>query len=111
MRAGCATGRPGTGADVVRRRRIVLGTVAVALLTALALPWSGTGGHPLATPGPALAGQTVAGHLTYVVRTGDSLWSIAERFDPTADPRPLVARLTTQVGRDTVVPGERIVLP
>jgi len=31
--------------------------------------------------------------------------------DPSADPRPLVARLAAQTGSDNVVPGERIVLP
>ena len=84
--------------------------VAAGLLVALALPWSGTGGS-LATPGPALAGDTVAPHTSYVVRPGDTLWSIAARLDPTGDPRPVVAKLEAQVGGDTVVPGERIVLP
>jgi hypothetical protein len=39
------------------------------------------------------------------------LWSIAQRVDPTADPRPLVAKLAVQTGSEHVVPGERIVLP
>jgi hypothetical protein len=90
---------------------LVLGTVAAGLLAALALPWSGTGGHPLATPGPALAGDPVVAHAPYVVQPGDSLWSIAQRLDPTGDPRPVVAQLAAEVGSDTVVPGERIVLP
>ena len=78
------------------------------LLVALALPLSGTGGHshPI---GSALAetGQPVA----YTVQPGDTLWSIAERVDPSGDPRPLVARLAAQIGSDTVVPGEQLVLP
>src|SRR5579863_6849936 len=67
-RAGCGlevrTTRPGAAQ---RRRRVLLGTLAVGLLAALALPWSGTGGS-LATPGPALAGDTVAHHARYVVQ-------------------------------------------
>ena len=110
MRPGCPTGRPGASA-AVRRRRLVLGAVAAGLLAALALPWSGTGGHPLATPGPALAGDVVAPHARYVVQPGDTLWSIAERLDPTGDPRPVVDRLAAEVGSDTVIPGERIALP
>jgi hypothetical protein len=82
----------------------------VGLLAALALPWSGTGGS-LATPGPALAGEVVAHHAPYVVRPGDTLWSIASRLDPAADPRPVVARLAAQIGNETVVPGEQLLLP
>ena len=95
----------------VIRRRLVLGIVAVALLTALALPWGGTGGRTLAPPGSALAGQTVQAHQQYVVQPGDTLWSIAMRLDPSSDPRPLVAEMAAQVGGDTVVPGERLRLP
>jgi len=91
----------------VRRRRALLAVMGLLLL-ALALPLSGTGGysHPA---GSALAetGHSVA----YTVRPGDTLWSIAERVDPSADPRPLVAQLAARLGSDTVVPGERIVLP
>ncbi len=111
-RPGCGTGRSGTRRGAaVRRRRVVLGTVAVALAAALALPWSGTGGHPLATPGSAQVGETVVAHATYVIRPGDTLWSIARQLDPAGDPRPVVAQLSAQLGGDTVVPGERVVLP
>jgi hypothetical protein len=91
----------------VRRRRFLLAVMGV-LLFALALPLSGTGGHshPI---GSALAES--AGPVVYTVQPGDSLWTIAERVDPSADPRPLVARLASQTGSETVVPGERIVLP
>jgi spore germination protein YaaH len=58
---------------------------------------------------PPYAGNI--GAATYTVRPGDSLWSIAERVDPTGDPRPLVAQLAAETGSETVVPGERIVLP
>ncbi|HUY20880.1 MAG TPA: LysM peptidoglycan-binding domain-containing protein [Acidimicrobiales bacterium] len=95
----------------VRRRRVLLGTVAAGLIAALALPWGGAGGQPLATSGPARAGGAVAHHTGYVVQPGDTLWSIAERLDPSGDPRPLVAQLAAEVGGDTVVPGEHVVLP
>ena len=111
-RGGCAVG----GSDarrraVARRRRVLLGTAATALLVALALPWGGTGGHTLATPGPALVGEVVRPHAPYVVRPGDTLWTIAERLAPGGDPRPVVAQLESQVGGDTVVAGERLTLP
>jgi hypothetical protein len=110
-RAGCITDSRTTRPSVaVRRRRVLLGTVATGLLVALALPWGGTGGS-LATPGPAPAGETVAAHQPYVVQPGDTLWSIAARLDPTGDPRPVVAELETEAGGDNVVPGEQLVLP
>jgi hypothetical protein len=47
----------------------------------------------------------------YVVQPGDTLWTIAERLDPSGDPRATTDELATQVGGDAVVPGERIMLP
>jgi LysM domain len=91
----------------VRRRRTLLAVMGI-LVVALALPLGGIGGHSHAA-GSAPAGTS--GRLTYTVRPGDTLWSIAERLDPAADPRPLVARLTAQDGSDQVVPGQRIVVP
>jgi hypothetical protein len=91
----------------VRRRRTLLAAAGL-LLIALALPLGGIGGNSHPTDS-ALAGN---GHpVAYVVQPGDSLWSIAHRVNPSGDPRPLVAKLAAQVGSDTVVPGERIVLP
>jgi LysM domain len=111
----CSSSRPelrvvegaGLGASPARHRRLLV-AVIVALSVALALPLSGTGGRSHAT-GSAPAGN---GHpVEYTVRPGDTLWSIAERVEPTGDPRPLVEKLAAQTGSDTVEPGERIVLP
>ena len=91
----------------VRRRRTLLVVIGL-LLGVLALPLGGAGGNSHA-PGSALAGT---GHpVAYTVRPGDTLWTIAERVDPTGDPRPLVARMEAQLGTDTVVPGEEVRLP
>jgi hypothetical protein len=98
-------------AAAVRRRRLLLGGVATALIVALALPWGGAGTHTLAAPGPAQAGATVLHAGPYVVRPGDTLWSIAEGLDPSGDPRPVVAELSAEIGGDSVVPGERLELP
>ncbi|MDE3085731.1 MAG: LysM peptidoglycan-binding domain-containing protein [Acidobacteriota bacterium] len=95
----------------VRRRRALLATVIGAVLVALALPWGGAGGRPLATSGPVLAGAAPAAHADYVVQAGDTLWSIAVRLDPSGDPRVVVGKLEAQTGSDTVVPGEHLRLP
>jgi hypothetical protein len=92
---------------VVRRRRTLLAVMGL-LLVGLALPLSGTGGSSHAT---GSAPVETAGSSVYTVRAGDTLWSIAERVDPSGDPRPLVAQLTKEIGSDTVVPGERITVP
>jgi len=91
----------------VRRRRALLAVVAL-LLVGLALPLGGTGGRSHPT-GSVLAGT--GGPLEYTVQPGDSLWSIAHRVDPAADPRPLVAELARRTGSEVVVPGQRISLP
>jgi len=95
---------------VVLGRRVLLGAVCLAMLVLLALPWGGTGGNPLAAPGAARAGRLVAGDI-YVVRPGDTLWSIAERLAPDSDPRPLVARMEDEVGSGDLQPGEELRLP
>ena len=97
---------PGRVPTEVRRRRTLLVVMGV-MLGVLALPLSGTGGHSH----PIGSAQPDAGPITYVVQPGDSLWSIAQRVDPSGDPRPLMTRLASQIGSDTVVPGERVVLP
>jgi hypothetical protein len=91
----------------VRRRRGLL-AVTTLLVVGLALPLGGSGGRSHPT-GPALA---ETGHaVVYTVQPGDTLWSIAQRVNPTADPRPLVSQIEGQTGSATVTPGQRIKLP
>ena len=92
----------------VRRRRLVVGAVLVAVGLALALPVSALGGHQVAG-----AGTPLSAGATYVVQPGDTLWGIAQRLDAGTggDPRVLVAQMADQLGSDTVIPGEHLVLP
>ncbi len=91
----------------VRRRRTLLAVMGLALVL-LALPLGGFGGTSHST-GSALAAN---GHpVTYTVRAGDTLWSIAERMDPDGDPRPVVAQLAAEIGTYSLVPGEQLTLP
>jgi hypothetical protein len=91
----------------VRRRRGLLAITAL-LVVGLALPLGGSGGRSHPT-GPALA---ETGHaVVYTVQPGDTLWSIAQRVNPTADPRPLVSQIEGQTGSATVTPGQHIKLP
>lgn len=92
-----------------RRRRVLFGCAAAGLCAGLALPLSALGGaapQALRVPGTALTGSTV-----YVVQPGDTLWSLASRFDRGGDPRPLAEAIAKETGSSTVVPGERIAIP
>jgi Tfp pilus assembly protein FimV len=103
--------RTAARAAAVRRRHVLLGVVAIVLLLALAVPWGTKANSALSHPGPLSPGATLAPHSLYIVRPGDTLWSIAERLDPRGDPRPVMAELSAQAGSDTVRPGEHLILP
>ncbi|MGC8462847.1 MAG: LysM peptidoglycan-binding domain-containing protein [Acidimicrobiales bacterium] len=110
VRAGNRVGtrRRRRASAAVRRQRLVV-AVAAAALVLLALPLRSIGGSPVPSAVAAMSGRLSP--VTYVVRPGDTLWTIAERVDPSGDPRPLVAWLAAQVGSDTIVPGEQLRLP
>ncbi len=89
----------------VRRRRIALaGTVA-----AICALGAGPLGRAIA---PAETARPVAEHR-YVVRAGDTLWSIATRVAPQEDPRAVVDSIETANGVDgaSLVPGQSLVVP
>ncbi len=87
----------------VRRHRLILAVAVAALLVLLALPIRTLGGSTLAQAAPA-PGQE------YVVKTGDTLASIATRADP-AHPTSLAGQLAREVGSTVVVPGEHVFIP
>jgi len=53
----------------------------------------------------------VPGGYQYAARPGDTLWSIAARLEPGADPRILVARLEQQLHGTALVAGDELKLP
>jgi LysM domain len=87
----------------VQRRRLLLGAVAVALLVLLALPIRALGGKTVAQSGPT-AGQE------YVVRSGDTLASIATQVDRT-NVAGIEQRLASEAGSTVLVPGEQLLIP
>lgn len=99
-------------ASTYRRRRAVAAGLVVVLVLVACAALGMLGGGPLAASERATSsgGRPIAGDA-YVVQPGDTLWSIARRIRPGADPRPLVDRLATLHGGTTLYVGERIMLP
>ena len=104
--------------SVYRRRRLLaaglLLLVIAAVLVAAQSTLAGTGGGPLTATGAAAAEvgpMSPADTAVWVVRPGDTLWSIAEALDPRGDVRPLVDRLSSEVHGGDIYPGETIPLP
>lgn len=91
----------------VRRRRTFLAMTGLALAV-LAIPLGGFGGVSHTTESASAATAHSSG---YTVQVGDSLWSIAQRMDPSGDPRPMVSQLASELGTYSIVPGEQITLP
>ena len=88
----------------VRRGHVAL-TVSLALVAAA---WTGPVVRALGSP------ETLArvSQTSYVVREGDTLWSIARGLSPGSDPRPIVDLLSATNGVDAgrLVPGQTLVV-
>jgi hypothetical protein len=105
LRRAASTGKRGL-------RRYLPG---IATLAVVAGVWLGAGSlvalRPAPAAGQAAAGASLVAGRSYVARPGDTLWGIASRLDPTADPRPIVAELAGQLDGKVLQPGDRLVLP
>jgi nucleoid-associated protein YgaU len=89
----------------VRRRRLAVTLIAASIGASWAVPAVkalGAGSEPLRVS-----------NASYVVRQGDTLWSIAERLSPGGDPRPVVDALAdvNHVDPGALVPGQTLVVP
>ena len=118
-----------------RRRRLAAAFTALGVAVVLAQAGVALGGLPLAASErrptvavdasrprsvdavsarqtPSVGGVDHAdGDRLVVVRPGDTLWSIALRFDADADPRPIVDELSAARDGAPLVPGETIRWP
>jgi Tfp pilus assembly protein FimV len=94
----------GMGRTRVRRRRLAALAAAVVAVGLLSGPVANAVG---------VAGASRSPGRTYVVRPGDTLWSIATRTDPSTDPRLLVGAITAANRLDpaALVPGQRLRIP
>ncbi|HEX6418159.1 MAG TPA: LysM peptidoglycan-binding domain-containing protein [Acidimicrobiales bacterium] len=98
----------------LRRRRLAALVAAVVLAAAA---WaavglvSGLGAvGPTAEPRPVDVGPPLESGQEYVVQQGDTLWTIAQRIAPGADPRPIVDALREANGGPELQVGTRLTL-
>jgi LysM repeat protein len=91
---------------LTKRGRIVLATLASVLLSVMVV----LSGQITADAGSASGGPALA---TVVVQPGESLWSIASKAAPAADPRETIALIRDLNGMQgsTVVPGQSVMVP
>ncbi len=88
----------------VRRRRLVALCVTMGLAGVLSGPVANAVG---------VGAPEAQASRTYVVRPGDTLWSIATRLAPATDPRIVVDAITSANGLDpaALVPGQQLSIP
>jgi hypothetical protein len=108
--------RPAVSQRVAANRRlaVVLAALAIALVSllfALQAALGGGAGGPLTTGAASAGAPRPAAVHAWLVRPGDTLWSIAVAVHPRGDVRPLVDRLSAQVGGRPLMVGQRLILP
>jgi hypothetical protein len=126
-----STARTYTGLSrlhLTRRGRVVFTTLAAIPIAAVALALALNGGIAVAegtSVGAGLGGNTVVGvgvgvgvgvatGFDYVtIRSGQSIWQLAETIAPTSDPRDVIAEIVSlnQLPSESVQPGQRLALP
>ena len=94
-------------AAVYRRRRVAVLVMAAILFFAARAALAALGGGPLTAP-EAPASNPGRPAVTYVVRAGDTWWSIARALHPVGDVRATVDRLVAAHGGAPLQAGERI---
>lgn len=97
---------------VERRRRLLLGLVAVAMLVLLALPLQALGG--ITATGKTAPGGVPSGLVDgtlYVVQPGDTVASVAHQLNPSGNQAVLQSEIREVVGSSVLVPGEHLLLP
>jgi hypothetical protein len=113
-RRSVARVRPPVSRVEYRRRRTVAVGLVVAILLGLFIGLrallGGPVGGPLASVGSPGSAQPAVAKI-WIVHPGDTLWTIALASGAHGDIRPLVDKLSAEVGGQPLQPGERIVVP
>ena len=105
MSSACLQSNPGMSLRLTRRGRLALMSLCVGIAAVLGV----VAARPVVADEPGTPPMTG----TVVVVPGDTLWDIARRISPGADPRRTVydiRRLNGLAGAD-IRPGEVLVVP
>jgi nucleoid-associated protein YgaU len=96
-----------------RGRRVLAGFAIVVALAAISVFWISAAGGAQAASHHSAAGSAYSGLTRVVVRPGQTLWSIAARAEPTADPRSVIAQImeVNAISSPDVQPGELLWVP
>jgi len=90
------------GAPVFWRRRLIAAALGLGIVLAAAHAGNALGGSTTSTP------ERRPHVVNVVVHEGDTLWSIAERIAPDADPRNVVDEIAASRGTADLRAGEQI---
>jgi len=98
---------------LTRRGRLVVTAMAVLLVAAGSVALASAAqamGHSGATPRPGTAGAAIT---KVEVRPGQSLWTLAETYDPNADTRQVIQEILqlNSMSTDQVQPGQVLWMP
>jgi nucleoid-associated protein YgaU len=90
----------------VRRRRVGATLLGLGIV-------AGFAGTAASASGSSRPDERLIAQHRYVVKAGDTLWSIAERRTGGEDPRPLVDAIAeaNDVDAAGIVPGQTLVVP
>jgi hypothetical protein len=120
LRRDAGPGMPGAARAgqlrLTRRGRTVVAALAIVAVTAVAtamLFWLGATGGAQAASHRAGPGAAHRGLSQVVVQPGQTLWSIARRAEPAADPRGVVQQIieVNAMGSPTIQAGQLLWVP
>jgi hypothetical protein len=96
-----------------RGRVVVTGFIVAGVLLVAALAWLALAGPAQAAGPGARSGSVYRNLATVVVRPGQTLWSIAVRAEPGADPRVVIREIAdlNALSGTVVEPGQQLLVP
>jgi LysM domain len=105
---------PPSGLRLTRRGRIVLSGFALTLILALiTVAWAGLAGGAQAADHRSPGGSVYQGMHQVTVLPGQTLWTIAEHAEPSADPRLVIQQIMqfNAISGTNLQPGQQLWVP